>query len=143
MPFVLPDLPYAKDALDPHMSAETLDYHWGKHHKKYVDESNRLAKETGKTGLSLLDFIKQADKGPQFNNSAQLWNHSFFWQCLGPGGGRPSGELAKRIDNDRGDRPDRAKAWTAQHRQAPDLDGGRRKAHRPLYLQNWPQRSRR
>jgi superoxide dismutase, Fe-Mn family len=102
MPFELPELPYAKDALGPHMSAETLDYHHGKHHKKYVDETNRLAKETGKESLSLVNFVLAADKGPQFNNSAQLWNHSFFWQCLSPEGGKPSGDLAKRIDSDLG-----------------------------------------
>lgn len=114
MPFVLPDLPYAKDALAPHMSAETFEFHWGKHHKKYVDETNRLAKESGKDGLSLVEFIKQADKGPPFNNSAQLWNHSFFWQCLAPNGGKPSGDLAKRIDSDLGGYDQFAKDFAAE-----------------------------
>jgi len=104
MPFTLPDLPFARDALAPHMSAETLDYHHGKHHKAYVDKTNGLIEGTELAGASLVEVIKAAkqkgDKG-LFNNSAQIWNHSFFWQCLAPEGStRPSGNLRDLI-NDR------------------------------------------
>jgi Fe-Mn family superoxide dismutase len=106
MAFTLPDLPYAKDALQPHMSAETFDYHWGKHHKAYVDKTNGMLGEKGLEGASLIDVIKTAkergDKG-LFNNSAQIWNHSFFWQCLAPQGSTsPSGRLKDMIDSDFG-----------------------------------------
>jgi Fe-Mn family superoxide dismutase len=106
MAFTLPDLPYAKDALQPHMSAETFDYHWGKHHKAYVDKTNGMLGEKGLEGASLIDVIKAAkergDKG-LFNNSAQIWNHSFFWQCLAPQGSTsPSGRLKDMIDSDFG-----------------------------------------
>ena len=101
MAFVLPDLPYAKDALQPHMSSETLDYHHGKHHKAYVDKTNGMLGEKGLEGASLTEVIKAAkDKGDKglFNNSAQIWNHSFFWQCLAPGEGqKPTGKLADMI----------------------------------------------
>jgi Fe-Mn family superoxide dismutase len=101
MAFVLPDLPYAKDALQPHMSSETLDYHHGKHHKAYVDKTNGMLGEKGLEGASLTAVIKAAkDKGDKglFNNSAQIWNHSFFWQCLAPGEGqKPTGKLADMI----------------------------------------------
>jgi len=106
MAFTLPDLPYPKDALQPHMSAETFDYHWGKHHKAYVDKTNGMLGEKGLEGSSLTDVIKAAkergDKG-LFNNSAQIWNHSFFWQCLAPQGStQPSGRLKEMIDSDFG-----------------------------------------
>ena len=106
MAFTLPDLPYPKDALQPHMSAETFDYHWGKHHKAYVDKTNGFLTEKGLDGASLLQVIQKAtetgDK-PLFNNSAQIWNHSFFWQCLAPQGSTgPSGQLKDRIDSDFG-----------------------------------------
>ena len=101
MPFTLPDLPFAKDALVPHMSAETLEYHHGKHHKAYVDKTNGMLAEKGLTDASLIEVIKAAkDKGDKglFNNSAQIWNHSFFWQCLAPEGStRPSGQLRDLI----------------------------------------------
>jgi Fe-Mn family superoxide dismutase len=101
MPFTLPDLPFAKDALAPHMSAETLDYHHGKHHKAYVDKTNGMLAEKGLTDASLIEVIKAAkDKGDKglFNNAAQIWNHSFFWQCLAPEGAtRPSGQLRDLI----------------------------------------------
>jgi len=101
MPFTLPDLPFAKDALAPHMSAETLDYHHGKHHKAYVDKTNGMLAEKGLTDASLIEVIKAAkDKGDKglFNNAAQIWNHSFFWQCLAPEGStRPSGQLRDLI----------------------------------------------
>ena len=106
MAFTLPDLPYPKDALQPYMSAETFDYHWAKHHKAYVDKTNGMLSEKGLEGASLIDVIKAAkergDKG-LFNNSAQIWNHSFFWQCLAPQGSTsPSGRLKDMIDSDFG-----------------------------------------
>ncbi|MCJ8157830.1 superoxide dismutase [Sphingomonas sp. LaA6.9] len=101
MPFKLPDLPYAKNALEPHMSAETFDYHHGKHHKAYVDKVNGWIDEKKLAGLSLIEVIEKAkkdgDKG-LFNNAAQIWNHSFFWQCLSPAGGKPSEKLQALID---------------------------------------------
>jgi Fe-Mn family superoxide dismutase len=103
MPFTLPDLPFAKDALAPHMSAETLDYHHGKHHKAYVYKTNGMLAEKGLTDASLIEVIKAAkEKGDKglFNNSAQIWNHSFFWQCLAPEGStRPSGQLRDLIND--------------------------------------------
>ncbi len=106
MAFILPELPFAKDALVPHMSAETFDYHHGKHHKAYVDKTNGMLGEKGLEGASLIEVIKAAkDKGDKglFNNSAQIWNHSFFWQCLAPEGSTsPSGKLKERIDSDFG-----------------------------------------
>ncbi len=102
MPFTLPDLPFASDALGDFMSAETLAYHHGKHHKAYVDKTNGMLGEKGLEGASLLEVIRAAgergDKG-LFNNSAQIWNHSFYWQCLAPAQGqRPTGMLAEMID---------------------------------------------
>ena len=102
MPFQLPELPFAKDALAPHMSAETLDFHWGKHHKAYVTKTNELIEQSANlSGASLLDVIrdaKSAGNAKLFNNSAQLWNHSFFWQCLAPAQGqKPGGKLEQLI----------------------------------------------
>ena len=104
MTFVLPDLPYAKDALDPVMSAETFEFHHGKHHRAYVDKTNELlAGDSGLSGASLTKVIraaKQADNKKLFNNAAQLWNHSFFWQCLAPAEGqKPDGKLLKLIED--------------------------------------------
>jgi Fe-Mn family superoxide dismutase len=104
MPFQLPELPYAKDALAPHMSAETLEFHHGKHHKAYVTKTNELLQnEASLSGASLIDVIrgaKSAGNAKLFNNGAQLWNHSFFWQCLAPAGGQqPSGRLAQLIQD--------------------------------------------
>ncbi|HVQ07578.1 MAG TPA: superoxide dismutase [Allosphingosinicella sp.] len=103
MPFTLPPLPFAKDALGTHMSAETFDYHHGKHHKAYVDKVNAAVEgKEGLAGASLAELIRAAkEKGDKglFNNAAQHWNHSFFWQCLAPPQGqRPTGQLAERID---------------------------------------------
>lgn len=105
MAFQLPPLPYARDALEPFMSAETLDFHHGKHHKAYVDKTNQLLaakSEKDFGGGSLADVIRGAKKagdGKLFNNAAQLWNHSFFWQCLAPPRGqKPSGTLMRLID---------------------------------------------
>jgi Fe-Mn family superoxide dismutase len=102
MAFTLPDLPYAKDALEPHISAETLDYHHGKHHNAYVTNLNGLIDGTDHAGKSLEDIIAVAEGGV-FNNAAQVWNHSFYWKCMRPGGGgAPSGDLAAAIDRDFG-----------------------------------------
>lgn len=105
MAFILPDLPFAKDSLEPHMSAETLDFHHGKHHRAYVEKTNQMAQEKS-LGGPLSKLIRGArDSGDQglFNNSAQLWNHSFFWQCLAPPQGqRPTGQLAQMIDDEYG-----------------------------------------
>jgi len=94
----LPPLPYAMDALQPHMSAETLQFHYGKHHRTYVDKLNELIAGTPYADMPLEEIIRSA-KGPVFNNAAQAWNHSFFWQCLSPqGGGTPKGQIARDID---------------------------------------------
>ena len=104
MPFQLPDLPYARDALAPHMSAETLDFHHGKHHKAYVTKTNELLQtEAELSGASLAQVIREAHRAGNaklFNNSAQLWNHSFFWQCLAPARGqKPEGKLEHLIND--------------------------------------------
>jgi len=94
----LPTLPFAADALEPHMSRETLEYHHGKHHAAYVNNTNTLIKGTEFENLPLEDIIRKAPAGGIFNNAAQVWNHSFFWQCLKPsGGGEPKGALAAAI----------------------------------------------
>jgi Fe-Mn family superoxide dismutase len=99
MAFELPALPYPKDALMPHMSPETFDYHHAKHHQAYVTNLNNLVPGTEFEGLSLEDIIKKASPGGVFNNAAQVWNHTFFWSCLKPaGGGVPSGALAVAMD---------------------------------------------
>ena len=102
MPFRLPDLPYSKEALGDFMSAETLEFHHGKHHKAYVDKTNGMLGEKGLEGRSLSQVIQAAkERGDSalFNNSAQIWNHSFYWQCLAPPEGqRPTGQLAELID---------------------------------------------
>ncbi len=93
----LPELPYAKGALAPHISAETLEYHYGKHHATYVANLNKLIAGTEFAELSLEDIVKKASGGI-FNNAAQVWNHSFYWNCLSPkGGGEPSGALADAV----------------------------------------------
>ena len=102
MAFDLPDLPYAKDALAPHMSAETLEFHHGKHHRAYVKKTNELLEDKPLAGASLVEVVRDSKRSGDaklFNNSAQLWNHSFFWQCLAPAQGQqPSGKLAQLID---------------------------------------------
>ena len=95
----LPELPYAKDALEPHISAETLDYHYGKHHATYVDKLNNMISGTEFETASLEEIIKNASGGI-FNNGAQVWNHTFYWNCLSPeGGGEPAGALGDAIKN--------------------------------------------
>lgn len=98
MAIELPELPYAIDALAPHISQETLEFHHGKHHKTYVDKLNGMIPGTEFEGKSLEDIIK-ASSGPVFNNAAQIWNHTFYWNCLSPnGGGEPSGAVADAIN---------------------------------------------
>lgn len=92
MSFELPALPYAKDALAPHISAETLEYHYGKHHQAYVTNLNNLIKGTAFEGKSLEEIVRTSEGGV-FNNAAQVWNHTFYWNCLAPNaGGEPEGE---------------------------------------------------
>jgi Fe-Mn family superoxide dismutase len=103
MAIQLPDLPYAKDALAPVISANTLDFHYGKHHKAYVDNTNKLIAGTDLADESLETIIKKtsgdASKVGIFNNAAQVWNHSFYWQCMKPtGGGKPTGAIADKIN---------------------------------------------
>lgn len=94
----LPPLPYPMDGLQPHISQETLEYHYGKHHQAYVTNLNNQIKNTEFENASLEDIVKKSSGGI-FNNAAQVWNHTFFWQCMKPqGGGSPSGELADAIN---------------------------------------------
>jgi superoxide dismutase, Fe-Mn family len=96
--FELPQLPYEMDALAPHISKETLEYHHGKHHKAYVDNLNKLIQNTEFEKMSLEDIIKKSS-GPIFNNAAQHWNHSFYWKCMTPKKQNgPTGKLAEAID---------------------------------------------
>jgi Fe-Mn family superoxide dismutase len=105
-PFTLPPLPYADDALAPTISGNTMGFHYGKHHKAYVDNLNKLATGTEFADMKLEDVIKKSAGGanqPIFNNSAQIWNHTFFWESMkAGGGGKPSGKLAAMIDSDLG-----------------------------------------
>lgn len=102
MAFELPPLPYAKDALEPHISAETLEYHYGKHHQTYVDKLNAAVEGKPEADKSLEELIKTASGGV-FNNAAQIWNHTFYWNSLKPnGGGEPGGELKAAIERDLG-----------------------------------------
>ena len=99
MAIELPALPYARDALAPHISAETLDFHHGKHHQAYVTNLNNLIAGTPDEGRTLEEIIKAAGPGGVFNNAAQIWNHTFYWNSLSPkGGGEPSGKLADAIN---------------------------------------------
>ena len=98
MAFELPALPYEKNALEPHISAETLDFHHGKHHATYVTKLNGLVEGTELAQKSLEEIIKSSDGGV-FNNAAQIWNHTFYWNSLSPnGGGEPTGEIADAIN---------------------------------------------
>ncbi len=103
MAFELPPLPFPKDSLEPHMSARTLDFHHGKHHQAYVTNLNNLVKDTPMANQSLEEIIRATAKDDAkagiFNNSAQVWNHTFFWNCMKPnGGGKPTGDVAQAID---------------------------------------------
>ena len=123
MPIQLPPLPYPDTALAPHISSNTLGFHYGKHHKAYVDNTNKLIEGTDLAGASLEDIVKASagkpDKKGLFNNSAQVWNHTFYWKSLSPkGGGQPTGKLLDRIKSDFGDfakfKDDLAKAAVTQ-----------------------------
>ena len=97
MAIELPELPYPMDALEPHISKETLEYHYGKHHKAYVDNLNKLITGTEFENMPLESIVYSSANGI-FNNAAQIWNHSFYWNCLSPsGGGEPTGILLDRI----------------------------------------------
>lgn len=107
MPFELPKLPYAKDALAPHISENTMNYHYGKHHQAYVTNLNNLVSGTDLANKSLEEIIKisaaDQSKAGIFNNAAQVWNHTFYWHSMKPnGGGKPHGEVLKRIEADFG-----------------------------------------
>jgi Fe-Mn family superoxide dismutase len=102
MSFTLPPLPYAMDALAPHISKETLEYHYGKHHQAYVNNLNKLIPGTEFEGMKLEEIILKA-KGGIFNNAAQIWNHTFYWHSLSPnGGGDPKGKVAEAINKNFG-----------------------------------------
>lgn len=117
MTFELPALPYAKDALEPHISANTLDFHHGKHHNAYVSKLNELIANSELEGKSLEDIIlasAKENKAAIFNNAAQVWNHTFYWHSMTPnGGGKPSGELANKIEQDFGSFDEFAKQFKA------------------------------
>jgi Fe-Mn family superoxide dismutase len=102
-PFTLPPLPYDQGALAPFISAETISYHYGKHHKGYVDNLNKLVAGKPESGRTLQDLVMTAAPGPTFNNAAQIWNHTFYWSSLKPkGGGAPAGDLAAALKRDFG-----------------------------------------
>ncbi len=107
MPFSLPPLPYAENALEPVISAKAMGFHYGKHHKAYVDTLNKLTDGTAFADLPLVDVIRKTAGNPEtaaiFNNAGQAWNHTFFWESLSPdGGGPPSGRIADLIERDLG-----------------------------------------
>ncbi|BCT92975.1 superoxide dismutase [Lysobacter helvus] len=106
MAIELPPLPYDRTALEPHISAETLDYHHGKHHKAYVDNLNKMIEGTEFAAMDLVGIIRKS-QGAVFNNAAQVWNHTFYWNCMKPatagGGGDPSGKLGEAINKAFGD----------------------------------------
>mgnify|MGYP001273311412 FL=1 len=98
MAFSLPPLPYEMNALEPHISSETLEFHYGKHHQTYVNNLNGLVEGTDNASKSLEEIIMSSDGG-LFNNAAQVWNHTFYWNCMGPnGGGNPTGSAADAIN---------------------------------------------
>jgi len=107
MSITLPDLPYPKEALEPHISARTLEFHHGKHHKTYVDNTNKLIEGTDLASADLETIVRKsgadASKAGLFNNAAQVWNHNFYWNCMKPnGGGRPTGAVLEKINADLG-----------------------------------------
>jgi superoxide dismutase, Fe-Mn family len=106
MAFTLPPLPYPKDALEPYISAKTLDFHHDKHHKAYVETLNKLVEGTPEAGMSLEELIVAThhddSKTTVFNNAAQVWNHTFLWNCMKKAGGEPNGEVKKAIDHEFG-----------------------------------------
>jgi len=101
--YLLPDLPYAHDALEPYISKATLAFHYDKHHAAYIEKLNKFIEGSEFVGKTVEDIIMGAEPGPLFNNAAQAWNHTFYWHCMTPDGGdRPYGELAAAIDRDFG-----------------------------------------
>jgi superoxide dismutase, Fe-Mn family len=106
MAIELPKLPYALDALEPHISKRTLEFHHGKHHKAYVDKTNELIANTDLANKSLEEIVRaaagQKDKATLFNNAGQAWNHNFLWNSMSPKGGKPTGALAEGIEKDLG-----------------------------------------
>ncbi len=113
MAFELPPLPYPKDALEPHMSERTLSFHHGKHHQTYVNNLNGLIEGTPKENSSLEEIILAAEPGGLFNNAAQTWNHTFFWNCMTPGGGgEPDGDLRTAIEGSFGSVDDFLQTFT-------------------------------
>ena len=114
MEHTLPALPYAKDALAPHISAETLEFHYGKHHQAYVTNLNNLIKGNEYENLDLESIVKKAPAGGVYNNAAQVWNHTFFWNSMKPnGGGAPGGALAEAITKKWGSFDEFKKAFQA------------------------------
>ena len=110
--FQLPKLPYEMDALQPYLSKETLEYHYGKHHQAYVNNLNNLTKDSELAGLPLEEIIMKSSGGI-FNNAAQIWNHTFYWNCMAPkAGGEPSGKLADAIKKKFGSFDDFKKQFT-------------------------------
>ena len=98
MAIELPALPFERTALEPHISGETIDFHYGKHHKAYVDNLNKMIEGTEFASMDLVEIIRKS-QGAMFNNAAQVWNHTFYWNCLAPkGGGEPAGRLAEAIN---------------------------------------------
>jgi superoxide dismutase, Fe-Mn family len=103
MAHTLPELPYPKNALEPHISAETMEYHHDKHHKTYIDTVNQLIEDSDLKNASLEEIIKNTDNQKLFNNASQAWNHNMFWQWMSPsGGGEPQSSLARAIESDFG-----------------------------------------
>lgn len=105
-PFTLPPLPYEEDALAPTISGKTMNYHYGKHHKAYVDKLNELVTGTAFAEMTLEEIVTATFEDPLkreiFNNAAQAWNHTFFWTCLSPRGGKPGGEMLRAMERDFG-----------------------------------------
>lgn len=98
MAFELPPLPYEKNALEPYISAETLEFHYGKHHQTYVTNLNKLVAGTDYESMGLEEVVQKAEPGGLFNNAAQVWNHTFYWNCMAPdAGGEPSGAVGAAI----------------------------------------------
>jgi Fe-Mn family superoxide dismutase len=102
MTIELPPLPYALEALEPHISRETLDFHYNKHHSAYVKKTNELVKDTPHAGKSLEELVRTVEPGPLFNNAAQVWNHAFYWHSMSPQKTSLSGKLAEAIQRDFG-----------------------------------------
>jgi Fe-Mn family superoxide dismutase len=113
MRFELPPLPYEKSALEPHISARTLEFHYEKHHRGYLDKLKKAIGDTPRAEMSLVQIIRESE-GDVFNLAAQVWNHSFYWDSMRPGGGgEPTGELASAIERDFGDYATFAKQFAA------------------------------